>query len=261
MGMFFDNCEAPLTIWMLVTEGYDSKFLNQLTADFAAGVKADANNLKVAKAEASINFSSKMQKILEQVSQGTKKAEVSQEFFEKATAYRTALCNLERQIKSGIFDQNPDARNRAINSLIDYSTAFQRIQTNEPKCYEIVSSGTIFNIAEGQYLHTVIKTRMQSKGQYVFCEDLYVGQCIIKKGSTITFNSNGKIVLNIQIKTNHTTYRDIWHLSIFTEDGRQFGPINSPELLDGAPFIQWSSDSTSYSGETPDGTIYLGCGC
>ncbi len=122
-----DDCAAPLTKWMEVNTGYSSIELKELASTFQAAANADAKNLKVADGSANFNFSSNWKSAFERAAQGNKKAQVSQVFFEQATAYRHAVCNIERHIKEGTI-KSEEALVEAEILLIDLSKNFGLIK-------------------------------------------------------------------------------------------------------------------------------------
>jgi len=71
------------------------------------------------------------------------------------------------------------------------------------------------------------------------------GDCVLERG-TLTFNANGEGKWRSQIHTNHTTNRDIWHVSfnVVESTGRPLFPVflgDSPAMYGSpSPTIPWA---------------------
>ena len=124
-----DDCRAPGLTWMEVTEDYDKQIVIDLAAKFEAATKADGERIK-APSEGSAGVS--LTASLEQLARSTsgRKVKVSQDFFQKANAYRTSVCNIERWLKDGTFS-NQDVRDQAQDILLTLSREFSSLKSSE----------------------------------------------------------------------------------------------------------------------------------
>lgn len=122
-----DDCKVPGLDWMEGVEGYDKKEVYELAAKFEAAARADADKVRLLK---DTNTEGSLIGSLQQIINNTtgKKVKVSQEFFQKAIAYRTAICSIERWLKEGILSA-PDVRKNAEQLLLDLSVDFNSIAT------------------------------------------------------------------------------------------------------------------------------------
>jgi hypothetical protein len=129
LGAFRDDaCQAPSIDWMEVSQGIDSKTLVEVAAKLEAAAKLDATQLKMADGSANANFLSSFRQVTEELKQTNQKVQVTQAFFERATAYRHASCNLERQIKNKTLTSKA-AIEKAETTLIDLSNYFGNLET------------------------------------------------------------------------------------------------------------------------------------
>lgn len=248
------DCEAPITRWMEVRVGYDRKELAELAGKLQVAAQADASKLQQVQSKGGGEFASTWKATLDSVTKGTKVALVSQDFFTKATAYRQAVCNLERQIKNKILT-SPAALEQAQSVLVNLSRDFGAIKDQETKRFQQTGSMSQFNVFDGQSQHVIGTLRSSEPGVYDLEDDLYVGHCIMRKGSAIRFDDAGLASYSLWVRTTQTTKRDIWHQSwILGDGGTQYGEFDSPHLFQNQPFRQWAG-TFQYAGAKPSSPI------
>ncbi len=132
-----DDCQAPGLEWMEAVEGYDKQEVIDLAAKFEAAAKADAELLKGLKdGSTDISITSSLKEIIHNTS--GRSAKVSQAFFEKASTYRTSICNIERWLRDGTLS-NPSVRANAQMMLLSLSQNFGSIAATEKGINAVVS--------------------------------------------------------------------------------------------------------------------------
>lgn len=123
-----DDCNVPGLDWMEGVEGYDKKEVFELATKFEAAARADADKVKLLKdANAEGSLTASLQQIINNTT--GRKVKVSQEFFQKANAYRTTICSIERWLKEGTLS-DPEQRIKAQQLLLDLSAGFNSIAAN-----------------------------------------------------------------------------------------------------------------------------------
>lgn len=122
-----DDCKVPGLDWMEGVEGYDKKEVYELAAKFKAAAKANADIVRLSK---DANTEGSLTGSLSQILYNTtgRKVKVSPEFFERANAYRTAVCMIISLLKEGIIS-DPALRKSAQKLLLDLSADFNSIAT------------------------------------------------------------------------------------------------------------------------------------
>ena len=245
-----DACAAPLQEWMEISQGVDSKALAELAGKLAVSAQADAQRLKaIGQASGKVDFETSLRKVFEEQQKTQKRTVVSQEFFEKATAYRQAVCNLERQIQSGVI-KSPTVREHAEQELVDLSSFFGKTKEEEEKKLKIRGGGPVFTIAEGGSQAITATLKPSRPGRFELEEDLLVGDCLMRKGSAVEFKPEGRGVYAFFVRTLQTTNRDIWHQLWMTSDGQVFGEYHGPEMRMNQPFVEWKGEFR-YTGAVP----------
>jgi hypothetical protein len=249
-----DGCLAPELVWMEVSQTLDSRELADLAGKLEIAAQADAKELKNPAITLSEILAS-LKKVNADQLGISKKAKVSQAFFERAMAYRQAICNLERQIQSGAIE-NAQVRIEAERQLLSHSNFFGNVRLEEEKKFQRISDNPVFSIYDGSSQRVIGRVKLSSPGVYELDEDLHVGDCIMSKGSRIAFTPDGYARYKLSVWTTHTNFRDIWHQQWILEGSRQVPPheLDSPDLHEDAPKTMWTGDF-KYEGPVPTGEI------
>src|ERR1700722_15865020 len=220
------DCTAPSIDWMTISNNIDHQALAGLASQLAAAASADANGLKnLTNVKSNGEFKTALKDVSIEALHSQKTVNVTQEFFQNATAYRMAVCNLEREISKHIIS-SPKALEEAQLQLLKLSSEFAAIGQKEEQKMTVVNVQQHFDILNGAYQGKTIVIGPKQAGIYELQADILAGDCVMRKGSQLIFGSNGVAKFILFVRTKHTTNRDIWHQTWTLEDGQSFGTFD-----------------------------------